>query len=372
MAAPQQQGSQADNSLAAFWIAIFFFMLAGVIWYLFHAQIVWFILQVKIAEASLIGLFTTKLTPFVINMKTLPSAGLSLEELGGYVRLVGLYIRYPFCIILLILAAVLFFGHPILRYKRTHNMKSLLEQERFNWPQIMPVSKVDLVKEHVDKGPWSMALTPMQFAKKHKLLYEERTEGSGLNQKNKVTVGLLRTEAYQVFALQLGNYWSGVERLNIHTKALFAVFAARANRDQDGAKALLDTIATSTITGHLDFTGTDELLKKYKDKSNVARITQKHAFVMTVMASMLTLAREDGVLASADFLWLKTLDRPLWYILNSVGRQTPPTEISGVFAHWLAELKMGRPIRSPMVDEAVKALDIGLKEVIYIPDEEQD
>jgi len=88
------------------------------------------------------------------------------------------------------------------------------------------------------------------------------------------------------------------------------------------------------------------------------------------MATLLELARTDGVLATAEFLWLKPIDRPLWYMLNSVGRQTAFPEIAGVFAHWVAEKRLDRPLKVPMVEEAVKALEMAMKEIKYEPDEE--
>ena len=56
-----------------------------------------------------------------------------------------------------------------------------------------------------------------------------------------------------------------------------------------------------------------------------------------LIASLLEMARIDGVLASAEFLWLKPVDRRMWYMLNCVGRQTAVAEIAGLFAHWQAE-----------------------------------
>ena len=73
--------------------------------------------------------------------------------------------------------------------------------------------------------------------------------------------------------------------------------------------------------------------------------------------------------SSADFLWLKPVDRRLWYTLNSVGRQTPFAEVAGIFAHWIAEKEAGRKLLVPMVDEATKALEIVLTEVVYRRDE---
>ncbi len=55
-------------------------------------------------------------------------------------------------------------------------------------------------------------------------------------------------------------------------------------------------------------------MNKYKNSRPVTRVLRAHAYVLTVMASMLLLARKEGVMATADFLWLKTIDRTLWYI----------------------------------------------------------
>ena len=82
------------------------------------------------------------------------------------------------------------------------------------------------------------------------------------------------------------------------------------------------------------------------------------------MATMLEIARSDGVLASSEFLWLKPVDRQLWFMLNSVGRQTAVGEIAGGIAHWLAEKKVGRALRTPMIKEAVNSLAAALEDTL--------
>ena len=75
---------------------------------------------------------------------------------------------------------------------------------------------------------------------------------------------------------------------------------------------------------------------------------------------------------SAEFLWLKPIDRRLWYMLNCIGRQTPYPEVGGPFAHWRAEQVMGRPSLTPMIDEAIKALEGAIREVKLTPKELQE
>ena len=217
-----------------------------------------------------------------------------------------------------------------------------------------------------------MAMSPMQFAKKHHLLREDQTAISTrarVLSGGAVAVTVMEDKASQVFRKQVGPLWQGVERLPIHVQALFGVFAARGMQDRKAASQLLQQISASSAGGKLDFTGAKELMLKHKESPVVKLVSSRHAYVLTCMASMLMLARTDGVLATADFLWLKPLDRPLWYTLNSVGRQTPFIEVAGPFAHWSAERALGRKMTQPMIDEATKALTLAIKEVIYIPDD---
>jgi intracellular multiplication protein IcmP len=369
-----QQSSQqgGDNSLAPFWILVGTFAVGWLVWHFAHEQIAMSVMYVRLWEARFISLFVESASSLVKTIEGTSPATMSFTDLANISTRVGDYLRYPIALLLGILTVIIYFSSATLRYKKVYSMRSLRTAEKENWPQITPVVNLDLVKEDINEGPWAMAASPMQFAKKHRLLQEERVVSeTDLLATEQVIATLRREEAYQVFALQIGRYWTSPEDLNIHTKALFAVFAARANRDRDGANKLLREIAASTETGKLDFSGVKSLFEKHKQNKMVIKVCSKHAFILTVMASMLLLAREDGVLATADFLWLKPVDRSLWFMLNSVGRQTPFTEVSGPFAHWLAERKIGRKLNVPMIEEAVNALESALKEIIYVPDEEK-
>lgn len=369
-AGQQQSQGGGDTSLGPFWIIIGFFALAVAIWYFAHEQISAVILHIRLWEAQLISFFTDAVNKDIYRIQSTPASDITFNQLASISTAIGNYMRYPIAIFLVLAAVLVYISNPNMRFKKTYNMQMLLKEEMINWPQITPVSDIDLVNTDLDEGPWAMASSPMQFAKKHNLLLLERViPTDGFESQSKVVATLRREEAHRVFSLQLGRYWPGIDALNIHTKALFAVFAARVNRDKQGAADLLLQIASSTKSGKLNFDGVEALLKKHRNAKGIQKITENHAFTLTVMASMLLLARTDGVQASADFLWLKPLDRPLWFMLNTVGRQTPFSEVAGPYAHWLAERKLGRKLIVPMIDEAVNALEIALAERIYIPDE---
>lgn len=367
----QQQASSADNSMAIAWIIAFIFIVGGLTWYIAHAEIVKFIFKVKIIEAEMVALIYDHMEAYAKVLRELDPAQVSFNQLGEISASVGRYIRYPVIVIFLVMAAYLYQSSVAEKYSKKYDMRALAKAEAVNWPQITPILGVDLVKIDIMEGPWSMALNPMEFAKKHELLdiVEQRDEH---DRRLPPIVTVRKDKARDVFVEQLGSYWEGVDQLKPYAQALFAVFAARINRDRDGAMKMIRQLAQSSALPSLDYTGVKELLAKYANTPIVQKIINKHAYELTVMAAMLKAARDDGVVASADFLWLKPVDRRLWYMLNTVGRQTPFVEVAGPFAHWIAERAYGNKIRSPMVDTAVKGLEIAMSEVLFKPDKEED
>lgn len=381
MAAQQQQSGQ-DSGLGPLWISLLILLSIIGIWMMFKPQIVAAVIHVKLFEAHIIAFFTTRLDALIAQLTNLIPAVragqvdlINIDDIQFISKTVGEYTRYPIVALLTLLALILYRSDITSKFKNTYSMKTLLKKEYVNWPQISPVVELDLVAEDVNKGPWAMAQSPVEFAEKNKLLRKEINPGAqetGRRASEASKWIVAKGEAKRVFTLQLGPYWEGPDVLNEHTRALFALFAAKMNRDRKGFDVLIKQINRSAITGKLDFTGHQELLKKHYNTKLVQRILNNHAYVMTVMATMLSIAREDGVFPTADFLWLKPIDRRLWYMMNSVGRQTPFAEVSGPFAHWLAEKELKRKSMVPMVDEAVKALELAFKEVLYKPKEEKE
>lgn len=364
MAQQQQQGGGSDSGYGPIWIMVGLFLVASFIWVFGKAYIVKFVFYINILQAKVISLFTSRLDNDIYMMEIIDPNQVDLNQLVAVTTIVGEYTRYPAMLILFILATILYFNNVTLKFRKTYSMNSLRNQENVNWKQIIPVSGLDIVKESIDKGPWAMALTPIEFARANNLLKrDDFAPEDPMNPGVPITAGIRRGEAKSVFTIQLGAAWEGFEVLPMHYLALSAVFAARINQDRDGAVKLLDTINESTATGKISFMGAKTLMKKHIDSPIVQQCASMHAYNITMIASLLEKGRDDGVLASCDFLWLKTYDRRLWYMLNSIGRQTPFSEVGGAFAHWKAEKAMGRRSVVPMVDEAVKALEDAVKEV---------
>ncbi|MCF2900973.1 hypothetical protein L1267_11210 [Pseudoalteromonas sp. OFAV1] len=91
-------------------------------------------------------------------------------------------------------------------------------------------------------------------------------------------------------------------------------------------------------------------------------IMNRHAFTYCGFMSMLSEARQGGVIPPIEFQWVKFHDRKLYFALSSVGKQVSFVESAGIFAHWILEEHIQRPIPTAEVSEAV----VGLRTALYI------
>lgn len=371
MAQQQQQsgGGSSDNSMAPIWIMILLFITSYLVWYLAHEYIVAFVFKINLWQAKLVNFFMHNegLANQIYLMETIDPKTVDWNNLVDMTTNVGNFMRYPVVLTLVVLAFVLYSSNITLKFRKAYDMKSLRAQEQFNWPAIMPIIKEDLVSQDVNVGPWAMAQTPLEFARKHNLLKKDDILLDNPLPGQEMTAGIRRGDAKRVFTMQLGPYWEGFDHLSPQANALAAVFIARMNRDRDSANMILHTIDKTFVSGKPNFAVAKPILKKYQNTEIVQEIVQKHAYTLTVLASLLQAARDDGVVPSSEFLWLKPVDRRLWYMLNCIGRQTPYAEVGGPFAHWRAEQEMGRSSLVPMIDEAIKALEVAIKEIKLTP-----
>lgn len=361
----QQSGGGGDNSMTPVWVMVLLFITIYLIWHFEHGAIVAFIFRINILQSQFILLFVDDkyLQNGILYMQGVDPAQVSWDQFVEVIGRVGNYVRYPVVALLSLMAFYLYRSNLILKYKRAHNMKTLRAQEQANWTGIMPIIKEDLTKTDINTGPWAMALSPMEFAKKYQLLRKEDLVLDSQSPDKENTAGIRRGDAKRVFTLQIGPYFEGFDRVPAHVGALAAVFMARLNRDRNSGSMILDTINKTWSSGQPDYVCARSVLKKYMNTEIVQEIVNQHAYLLTVMASLLEKARDDGVVPCSEFLWLKPTDRRLWYMLNCVGRQTPFSEVGGPFAHWRAEKRMGRRSLVPMIDEAIKALEGAVKAV---------
>ena len=304
-----------------------------------------------------------------INTNANQGAEIDTDKLTLVMNLIGDYYRFIVLIICAFFAYQLYQKQPLSILKRVFTTEKLRDVESVNWPQITPVLHLNLVKEDVSKGPWAMALSPMEFSIKHDLLIPPKRDPRF--PKAELIATIDEDKARACFQHQMGPRFVSLYALPIHMKALAGIFAARLFEERAKPAQLLAQMSrTSKDVTKIDFTGAEELLNRFKNEKLLKKVMGRHAYILTVMAALIEVGRSDGVLATADFLWLKPYDRTLWYMLNNVGRQTAFSEVAGPCAHFRAEKVIGRRLNTPMIEEAVKALKIYIEGVVYTGDKE--
>lgn len=384
-------GAQGDdkNSMAILWIIGFVFIIGLIVWFAFSEQLKYLFIKIRMFEIYLVWL-VVKLLPsnipdvatiqsevartLLVTKKITPDV-LSAEYASQLSDVIGRYLRIPVTLLLAWFCFLMYGRNVKMRYRKHYDMYSLAQQETAVWPQINPVMNAKIVDAEINKGPWAMAQSPIEFCKHYNLIsisVEMPTNVLAKGPKYKMVLN--KNRASRVFAAQLGRPWGGVERLPEYKRAIFAAFVARGCRDTQAARDLLAQINRSAAHGKidkLDFSGADALWKKHIKDRKITDILSMHAYESTIFMALFLFAREDGVFATADFLWLKPFDRKFWYYLNNVGRQTAFCEAAGVHAHFLAERALHRPLGVPMVEEATKGLELALQDIIYTPTPEE-
>lgn len=132
------------------------------------------------------------------------------------------------------------------------------------------------------------------------------------------------------------------------------------------------TVANLNIQGVDDIIRTLVLKDDAEVQSRLMMVFRRRAWANTMMIDLLERAREyGGILITADFIWLKPVDRQLFYVLNSTGRKTVQVEAAGAFAHYYAEMVLDKPFPTPEVDTAVHALRKILIKEGWLPDPQE-
>lgn len=203
----------------------------------------------------------------------------------------------------------------------SHDAETLLARLNQIYPYTAPVLGRDL---NFDSSPeWASANLPSEFAKKHGIV---KAKGKFDEQRCRETL-----------QAQLGQKFAPLA-LAPHEKALYTVFAARLNRDMKGAQQLLDDLSRSVLAsenGQPNYALADDLFRKHWKAG--AAFVRVHAYTRTMLCSMFEASKLRGKVTSSMFLWLKPVDRTLWYALNRVGAPVPYPEAAGIWNHWKAE-----------------------------------
>lgn len=196
------------------------------------------------------------------------------------------------------------------------------------------------------------ARTPFEWLKLNDISYEDSQ--------------LDREGCENAFAKQLGKPWHGVKRAELPVQVLLLLAGMHLTRN----KAAISSRENMSMSWAAGADGTaamkafvESSLANEKLVSVIDKVCAKNAYASSAAITMIDFARrKSGVLASSDFIWMRRVDRNLWYALNNVGRRRFHCEGAGAIAHYFAERAAGNALPEPYVEEAVNGLEDYLDE----------
>lgn len=137
-----------------------------------------------------------------------------------------------------------------------------------------------------------------------------------------------------------GDHLRITTRLSDVGKALFALFCAHAYGGPEGVKDYqrardeLNRSCAGHPLGEPNLTVANWIWHKYKNHAEANQLFLRHPWEYTYLCHLLHLAKEKGKMGHWDFMWLKPKERTLFYVLNTLGRQTPHPEAVMAFAQY--------------------------------------
>ncbi len=357
-----QPGRVTDDPTIVFaFFIIFLGFLAWVIWFLYHDHILEGLRYFRLLELFIVNILTLGKYSGLVQEISPPWLGgaegnvFTLQKFLLITGIVGYFLRWPVAIVLFLSGVYLLFFSQRGRFKRQHNLESLIKVQAQIWPVINPIAKFNPGK-YSSRAPgdpvpdqlpiFAEALSPEEW-----LAYHDIKLVNGLPEREAVRKALIT---------QLGPRWEGVDKLPPYLRALFAAFALKGVQKRGESDDLLSEIAMcwSEKSGfHIPISlakKIDAVMANPEIAGKAEAIAIKHAYRTTAMLGVLRWGRSmGGVLAPATFLWLRAHDREIWYPMNNLGRRSYHAEAAGAMAHFMAEQAARKPLPIPRIDTAL-------------------
>lgn len=335
-----------------------------IFWLGAHQQISSGMRWIRIGEIHIINLFTDDYRPLMKQLQAMKPEQIQAIHLLQMTDAVNGFFRVPIGIIFFLMAVKSFFTREKHPFSRKFNLEGLITEQSKAFTVTEPVTKFNpLDANHrfigapvPDKLPlFAEALTPDEWVSYCSIPVNDNV--------------IDEDSARRAFAKQLGARWKGVNALPPYAQALFAAFALKGGGKRTESDELLCDIASCwdpkkglVLTVHLK-KQINKILKDPKLGRVAEKVAAQHAFTVPAMLRCLQAAREQGgVLAPAQFLWLRGVNRHYWYALNNLGRVSVHIEAAASMAHFRAEKSAGKPIPNPQMEPAIDGLKGYLKE----------
>ena len=372
----QGQKSPHEDFIMFFTVLFIIFGLGWCIWHFFQGELTWLVKWIRLGELHLVSIIYGDkywiIDPdtgrqYVGQWRTwlskVPVQDFSVEYIKESTLVAVLPLKIVFMAIMALMAIVATMYGPGTHYRRRMNLEALMSEQAKVFHAIQPFLKFDPRKLPF-RAPgqpvpsqlpvFSEALSPEEWLAYH----EVKVVGGALD----------RNKAYQALSLQLANRWQGPEKLPLHAQGLFAVFALKHCRKRKESEVLLSLLSQSW-SADKGFRPSGKLksmikaaIRNPKVGGALCKFADQHAYETTAMARSLQRAREEGgVIAPAEFLWLRGQDRALWYPLNNLGRKSYCVEAVGALVHYTNELIAGQKIPMPRFDEVITGFEKYMK-----------
>lgn len=347
-----------------------------IIWFFFKEQLIDLVRWTRVAELYLVKLIygdkvtievgqygTQSVSQWLDWMIHVKSGQIRPAEIAVSTHLAVLPLRYLFAAGIAVMLIFNIFKGPGTQFRRRMGLEKLMQEQAKAFPTIQPFLKFDPRKQPIrvlgqpvprKLPPFAEALTPEEW-----MAYNGVRMVGGQMDYN---------AAYQGLAKQLGRRWQGPLKMPKHMQGLYAAFALKFIRKRKDSDDLLNQLAMAWSPDK-GFNPPAKLMKRIRQiikdpKSGGAlqKFADEHAWETTAMLRVLSRARDEGgVLAPAQFVWLRGHDRTLWYPLNNLGRKSYHAEAAGAMVHYTNELIAGQKIPTPRMDQVLKSLEDYMK-----------
>jgi intracellular multiplication protein IcmP len=370
VSSPQRVGSGEDTMVAVLLLVGITIGGGWFLWYKYHPQIATWVIAAQHWQMLAIAHVTNRYEALDRRASALNPATVTAKTLYRLCHLVGLFYRVPAGVLTGALAVLCLVGNAPSRFTKVLNLDSLMKVQAKVFRTTAAFVGRDLRPVAMAKGdprPLDAALHSKEWV----IRYARKSDGS-----------YDEDAALRELTRQLGPVWRGVPHAPEVVRCLLAAFALHAARDRDAALAFLGDFSEAMVPRQTEgpagpdasvlapphvVAAADFILRR-RDLRPYLALADRHGFTAPAVMTVLHEARRRaGVLAPAQFNFVKLIDRRLWFALHSLGfpaeertqepvMPTPRIEAVGARDHWAAERVEGRPLFVPSLDRAVRVI----------------
>ena len=372
--APAPSAPAGDNGGAILALAILIGGLGFGGWLLWqeqHALISAIAMRILYGEIRVIHLFTSRFDMAASQLLTTDPEHVRFDQLVRLARETGRFFLIPSIAIVAASAVLCLRYTPPARFCRRLRLEDLMRElaRSFRGAAAFSERRLSLVKiREGEPRPLDAALSVEEWV---------ACWATGKNGK------FDRPRARAELVRQLGGHWLGPSDASPAVRCMLWAAALHLAGRRAGARNFLGALSESLrLHGKKEgpegpaapfafpqalIKAADTGLRISQEGQRVCAIASRHGFEVTgLMSALVEARRESGVLAPAQFAFLKLVDRRLWYALHSLGspadalnpalHPNPCVEAIGARDHWAVECAAQKPVFFPAVDRAAAAI----------------